>query len=258
MNNEIYNDDCLVIMDKIKDKSIHLVFTSPPYFNARPEYSIYEDYKTYLEFMEKVIKESHRLLVDGRFFVINVSPVLIPRRKRSEKSTRIAIPFDLYAIFMRNGYEFIDDIIWEKPEYTVKGRNRRFFVDRKPLQYKPSLVTEYVLVFRKKTDKLIEWNVKKYSKEQIENSKIIGDYESSNIWKIKPQKNKDHPAVFPEKLAENIIKYYSFVGDRVFDPFAGIGTTGMVCEKLNREYLLTERNAHYFSVMKKNLISLSN
>lgn len=57
------------------------------------------------------------------------------------------------------GWEFIDDIVWEKPEYSVKNRIGGFQQHRKPLAYKPNSVTEYLMVYRKQTDKLIDWNI---------------------------------------------------------------------------------------------------
>src|ERR1051326_1862808 len=129
------------------DVYVDLIFTSPPYFNARPEYSEYEEYHQYLFKMRQIIHRSHRVLNEGRFFVINVSPVLLRRASRNEASRRIAVPFDLHRIFIEEGHDFIDDIIWMKPEGAgwATGRGRRFAADRNPLQYKPVPVTEYIL-----------------------------------------------------------------------------------------------------------------
>ncbi|MBA1712907.1 site-specific DNA-methyltransferase, partial [Escherichia coli] len=75
--------------------------------------------------------------------------------------------------------------------------------DRNPLQYKPVPVTEYILVYRKKTDKLIDWNIRNHhSKEDVFDSKIGDDYEKTNLWKINPSRNRKHPATFPYGLAE--------------------------------------------------------
>ncbi|MBI5010936.1 MAG: site-specific DNA-methyltransferase, partial [Bacteroidia bacterium] len=160
-------------------ESVDLVFTSPPYYNARPEYAEYISYEEYLLKIRKIIHQCHRVLNEGRFFVINISPILIRRSSRSEASKRIAVPFDFHRLFIEEGFDFIDDIIWVKPEGAgwATGRGRRFSADRNPLQYKPVPVTEYVLVYRKKTDRLIDWHIRKHpNQELVEQSKIEDKY----------------------------------------------------------------------------------
>jgi DNA modification methylase len=169
--------------------SVDLIFTSPPYYNARVEYTDYLTYEEYLLKIRKVIQQAHRVLAEGRFFVMNVSPVLVRRANRSESSKRIAVPFDMHRLFIEEGYDFIDDRIWEKPEGAgwAVGRGRRFAADRNPLQYKAVSVTEYVLVYRKSTSKLIDWNIRAHPKpELVKASRIGDDYERTNIWRIKP------------------------------------------------------------------------
>ncbi|EGQ2960257.1 site-specific DNA-methyltransferase, partial [Staphylococcus pseudintermedius] len=141
--NTVIEGDSRNALRSLSEQSVDLVFTSPPYYNARPEYSEYPNYEDYLNLIRKVIQEAKRVLVDGRYFVINVSPVLIPRKSRSESSRRIAVPFDIHQLFIEEDFEFVDDIIWEKPEGAgwASGRGRRFSADRNALQYKPVPVT---------------------------------------------------------------------------------------------------------------------
>ncbi|MCG8605572.1 site-specific DNA-methyltransferase, partial [bacterium] len=261
--NKVVLGDCIDVLEDFPPDTAQLVFTSPPYFNAKPQYSEYVDYQEYLDFMRKVILRVHAILSEGRFFVINVSPVLIRRTSRATSSKRIPIPFDLHRIFDSVGFEFIDDIIWIKPEGAGwnLGRGRRFKADRQPLQYKPVPVTEYILVYRRKTDKLIDWNLRKHHDSKlIEDSKIDGDYDVTNVWNIHPAHSKIHPAVFPDELAKKIITYYSFKDDLVLDPFAGIGTVGNVAFRLDRRFLLIENEQKYFQHMKEvigNLIPIN-
>lgn len=254
MKNLVINGDVRGILDQISDESIHLTFTSPPYYNAR-DYSIYPSYKEYLTFLEEVFKKVHRITKEGRFLILNTSPIIIPRVGRKYSSKRYPIPYDIHPLLMKMGWEFIDDIIWEKPEASAKNRNAGFLQHRKPLAYKPNPCTESIMVYRKKTDKLIDWNIKQYEKEIVEESKINGDYESSNIWKISPTFDKTHSAVFPLELCNKVIKFYSFVGDLVFDPFAGSGTLGKSAMNLNRYFFLTELNKKYVKRIKENINS---
>lgn len=248
LRNTIALGDAENVLEGMASKSVDLIFTSPPYFNARPEYSDFIDYEEYLLKMRKTIRQCHRVLNEGRFFVINSSPVLLRRANRSQASKRIAVPFDLHRIFIEEGFDFIDDIMWVKPEGAgwATGRGRRFAADRNPLQYKPVPVTEYVMVYRKHTDKLIDWNIRSYpNKRIVEQSKIKGSYDITNLWKITPTWDKVHPAVFPLELAERVIKYYSFKTDVVLDPFAGVGTTGKAAVKEGRRFVLIEIEKKY-------------
>ncbi len=254
LRNTIGFGDCGELLEEMPAESVDLIFTSPPYFNARPEYSEFEEYETYLLKLRQVIRKCHRVLSEGRFFVINISPVLLRRASRNQASKRIAVPFDLHRIFVEEGYDFIDDIIWLKPEGAgwATGRGRRFAADRNPLQYKTVPVTEYVLVYRKHTDLLIDWHIRNHpDQEVVKASKIADGYERTNVWKINPVTNSKHPAAFPVELAEKVITYYSFKGDVVLDPFAGSGTVGLAAASLDRRFVLFESNFNYIELIRK-------
>ena len=260
IRNTVGHGDSEILLKETPAESVDLIFTSPPYYNARVEYTDYTDYEDYLGKMRRIIKECHRVLNEGRFFVINISPVLIRRASRNESSRRVALPFDFHRIFIEEGFDFIDDIIWIKPEGAgwATGRGRRFAADRNPLQYKPVPVTEYVIVYRKHTDKLIDWHIRKHPNQKlIEDSKIPDGYEVTNIWKIHPAHSKIHPAIFPVKFAENVISYYSFKNDVVLDPFAGLGTVGDAAIKLERKFVLFEMNIDYINEIKRKAIHWS-
>lgn len=254
LRNTIAQGDSEKMLQELPAGSVNLIFTSPPYYNARPEYTDYVTYEEYLLKIRKIIQNAHRVLAEGCFFVMNVSPVLVRRASRSEASRRIAVPFDMHRLFVEEGYDFIDDIIWEKPEGAgwATGRGRRFAADRNPLQYKPVPVTEYILVYRKHTDKLIDWNIRAHpQKELVNESKVGDDYERTNIWRITPAHDPRHPAIFPMELAEKVITYYSFKGDVVLDPFAGIGTVGKAAAKLGRRFVLLEQNPDYVKIIRE-------
>lgn len=250
LKNLVVYGDTKQILRRLPKQSIDLTFTSPPYYNAR-DYSIYQSYDEYLNFLEAIFKEVHRVTKEGRFFILNTSPIIIPRISRAHSSKRYPIPFDIHNRLVNMGWEFIDDIIWVKPEASVKNRNAGFLQHRKPLAYKPNAITEYLMVYRKKTDKLIDWNIRQYSKEQVEKSKVKEEYETTNVWHIDPTFDRVHSAVFPIELCNKVIKYYSFVGDLVFDPFAGSGTLGKSALKLKRNFFLTEIQKEYFERMKQ-------
>lgn len=253
LRNTIVHGDVGEILKYVPDESIHLTFTSPPYYNAR-DYSIYQSYNEYLQFLEDVFREVHRVTKEGRFFVLNTSPIIIPRISRAHSSKRYPIPYDIHPLLVKMDWEFIDDIVWVKPEASVKNRNAGFLQHRKPLGYKPNAISEMLMVYRKKTDKLIDWNMHQYSEEKVKKSKIMDTYETTNVWHIDPTFDTVHSAVFPIELCKRVIKYYSFVDDLIFDPFAGSGTLGKAASYLGRYFFLTEQKYKYVNRIKEELV----
>ena len=250
LKNVITCADVQEALKVVPDDSIHLTFTSPPYYNAR-DYTLYQSYGEYLDFLTDIFREVHRITKEGRFFVLNTSPVIVPRVSRAHSSKRYAIPYDIHPRLIEIGWEFIDDIVWTKPDYAAKNRNGGFFQHRKPLAYKANAVTENVMVYRKKTDRLIDWNIRQYDPETIDTSRVNGTYEKTNLWHINPATDKVHPAVFPPELAARIIQLYSFKGDLVFDPFGGSGTVGHVALTYERYFFLCEQEPTYVERAKQ-------
>jgi len=112
-----------------------------------------------------------------------------------------------------------------------------------------------VMVYRKKSNKLIDWVYDQYPKEIIEKSKVDDGYETSNIWKIDPASSKIHSAVFPLELCDRVIKYFSFEGDLIMDPFAGSGSVGVSAINNNRNYFLIEKDKLYFDEIQRKLMT---
>ncbi len=252
MKDVVVHGDVLETLRHVPDGSVHLTFTSPPYYNAR-DYSIYKNYQEYLDFLDGVFSEVHRVTKEGRFFILNTSPVIVPRAGRKYASRRYPVPFDLHAIITRMGWEFIDDIIWAKPEKSAKNRVAGFEVNRKPLTYKANARTEYVMVYRKKSYKLIDWNLRQYAPDTVAKSLVSDDFERSNVWNIAPVTDRAHSAVFPLKLCDQVVRLYSFAGDLVFDPFAGSGTLGKAAMRVDRRFFLTEIKEEYIARIRENL-----
>lgn len=233
--------DCEFTLNKISEKSVKLIFTSPPYYNAK-EYSSYKSYNSYLDKMKNILSSCYRVLEDGRFIIINVSPVISKRPGREFESIRYPIHFDFHRILSELEFEFIDEIIWLKPEYSVPNRNGGYMQTQMPLSYKPNCVTESIMVYRKKASFLLDKNIKAHKeyKPTFENN-----FDKTNCWLINPRSSKNHPAVFPEELCKKILHYYSFPNELVLDPFGGSGTFGDVAKDMNRIPLLCEQKNEY-------------
>jgi len=172
-------------LNKIDENSVQLIFTSPPYYNAKI-YSNYHSYKDYLNDMFQSLKACHRVLEDGRFIIINVSPVISKRPGREFESIRYPIHFDFHNILSQAGFYFVDEIQWIKPESSVKNRNGGYQQTRMPLSYKPNCINESIMIYRKNAPFLLDKNIAMYDKSFANDEK----FDSSNCWYIAPATNK--------------------------------------------------------------------
>lgn len=262
----VFNGDSNEVLKNIKENSIDLIFTSPPYYNAR-DYSQYVSHQDYINKMNNIIEKCIKVLKPNRYIIINISPVITKRAGREFESQRLPLHIDFHNILCKNNCEFVDEIIWIKPEASVSNRNGIFQQNQMSLNYKPNNVNEYILVYKKSApflmdevikdykNKNIDLTIKNLLEEKAENKK---DFDSTNIWTIQPKNSKYHSAVFPDQLCEKIIKYYSVEKDVVLDPFSGSGTVGRVANNLNRKFLLIEQNKEYFNLIKENLMKNKN
>ena len=141
--------DCLKAMCGMKPESIHLMVTSPPYYNAR-EYSQWKNLNDYLEDMRLIIRESYRVLDNHRVFVFNVGDIF-DNDNITTTSTwgKRRIPLGAYftKIFEEEGFTFVDDFIWDKGEVQSerhKNGNKPY-----PFYQYPMNCYEHILIFHK-------------------------------------------------------------------------------------------------------------
>lgn len=249
--------DCLEGFKLLNDNSVDLIVTSPPYYNAK-EYSHWNTYDDYMKFLREVFAASLPKLKENRMCCVNLSVIIQPREKRSEESKRIALPFHFVNLMEDIGYQFLEDIIWVKPEGAAKNRNGRFYQDRQPVQYKPNIVNEYILVFKKPSKYLIDKVVRSYTGDIKQQSLVNEEYERSNVWFINSETKSKHPAPYPKELSDKLIKYYSYVNDLVLDMFMGSGTTAISSKGLHRNYIGFELSKEYCDLADKRIKSFYN
>jgi len=235
-------------MKSVKNDSVHLIVTSPPYFNAK-EYSQWDSLDSYLEDMKKTFKECFRVLKPGRKFCLNISDL----PQKGESGVRwVPLGSELLQVCRNVGFELADRIIWLKT--PMKG----FQYGSLPFPPSPLICDsiEYIFVLRKPGKP----NYSHISKEQKEASRLrrseYAEY-TKQIWSMRRVRLKDningHIAPFPEELPNRCIKLYSFVGENVLDPFGGRGTTTKMAIQNKRNSILYEIKEEYLEYIKETI-----
>jgi len=222
-------------MKELEDGSVHLVVTSPPYFNAPFDYpDLFESYSAYLDKMRKIAKELRRVVAEGRIICIVCDDTLINGRK-------YPVVADLTKIYVEDGFTYRDKIIWIKPEGYIRISRRSGVILQHPypMYFYPDNIQETILIFQNG-----KFDYKKVPKELKEKSKIdVKEYQQNkwylttwNITNVLPLKNRieEGIAAFPEEIPYRLIKLFSYVGETVLDPFMGSGTTNKVAAMLGR------------------------
>lgn len=141
--------DCYESLQKLPSESIHLMVTSPPYYNAR-EYSQWGDLNKYLEEMRKIIKECYRVLDNHRVFVFNVGDIFDNDNITTKSvwgSRRLPLGAYFIKIFEEEGFTFVDDFIWDKGE--VQSERHKNGQTPYPFYQYPMNCYEHILIFHK-------------------------------------------------------------------------------------------------------------
>lgn len=221
-------------MEEISSGSVHLMVTSPPYFNAPFDYKdLFKNYEQYLGVLRRVAKEIYRVLQDGRIAVLNIDDMLI----NGEKYPIVA---DATKIFMDAGFKYRDRIIWKKPEgyLRISRRSGVMLQNPYPMYFYPDNLLESIIIFQKG-----KFEYKSIPKETRELSKIdIKEFQDKkwfmtlwNMVNVLPGSPLEKGiAAYPEELPYRCIKLFSYVGESILDPFCGSGTTMKVAKQLGR------------------------
>lgn len=245
-------------LSMVEDESVELAVTSPPYFNIKDyengtggidQLGDLDDYEQFNAEIDKVWQEIYDKLVPGGRLCVVVGDVL---RSRREHGRHRVLP--LHATIQEHcteiGFDNLAPIIWYKigNASLESGSNARFL--GKP--YEPGAVIkndiEYILLFRKPGD------YRSHSTAERILSLIEADRHQEmfrQLWDdINGEPQTDHPAPFPAELAERLIRMFSFVGETVLDPFAGIGSTSVAASRCGRNSVSVELEEQYFEVAK--------
>ncbi len=247
-------------MTWIADESVHLVVTSPPYWTLK-EYAPHEnqmgaieEYETFLEELDKVWRQCHRVLVPGGRIVCVVGDVCIPRKKTGRHYV-VPLHADIQVRSRRLGLDCLTPILWHKIANGVteaEGNGAGFY--GKP--YQPGAVVkndiEYILFLRKgggyRSVTTVQKALSMLTKEEMQSwfRSFWSDIRGSST-------RAGHPAPYPAELAERLIRMFSFAGDTVLDPFAGTGSTTLAAVTAGRNSIANEIEPTYLDLAHKRL-----
>lgn len=255
-NIKLIQGDCLEVMRTMKENTIDLTVTSPPYDNLRTYNGNIEQWN--FDKFKEIAKEIYRITKEGGVVVWIVADATI---QGSETGTS----FKQALYFKEIGFNLHDTMIWEKQTFTATGA----------LKTRYAQVFEYMFIFTKnkiksfnpiKDRKNITVGKKKHgtirqpdgsTRLQSSIGKETKEYgQRFNVWKINTEVSNSkrcHPAQFPEQLANDHIISWSNKDDVVFDPFMGSGTTGKMALLNGRNFIGVELDKDYFSIAENRI-----
>ena len=198
---------------------------------------------SYLNSVDKWFCELGRIIKSGRHVCWNVQPFLPSKLKKERYHQPLSA--DTIRIAYRHQFMLEHTIIWNK----INAVCQRMFGS---YPYPPTIIytpnTEDIHIFRKigKADLSSKTDESKITKQEWKEWTLT-------IWDMPIGYNTEHTATFPKELPTRLIKLHSFVGDIVFDPFTGSGTTGVACVKTGRKFTGIEIDPEYVEIAKKRI-----
>lgn len=252
----IYNADCLEVMDALPEGCVDMTITSPPYDGIRT----YEDTHDGLDY-EAVLQGLYRITKQGGVLVWIVADQVINGDETGTSFRQALAAKDV-------GFKLLDTMIWRKSIRSIGSCNAYWNE------------FEYMFVFTKGKIRVVNLlkdrpNYKSGQKFTAPVRNRSGEFSSSrnprllgemgrrgNIWHYATGNGCsapsgsvafEHPAIFPEALVADHVQSWSNIGDLVFDPFMGSGTTAVVARRLDRHYIGAELVEKYADICKRRL-----
>ncbi|MDI6887415.1 MAG: site-specific DNA-methyltransferase [Candidatus Thermoplasmatota archaeon] len=226
-------------MDELPENSVHLMVTSPPY-NVGKEYDENLTLEEYREFLKRVWKEVHRILVPGGRACINIANL----------GRKPYIPLHAFIVedMLDLGFLMRGEIIWNKASSASPSTAWGSWLSAA----NPTLrdIHEYILVFSKGSFKRKNINKRKstISKEEfLEFTKSVWTFPAEPAHKV------GHPAPFPIELPYRLIRLYTFEGEVVLDPFIGSGQVAIAAIKTNRRYVGYDISKEYVNLAERRI-----
>lgn len=240
-------------MKEVADESVHLVVTSPPYWQlkdyGREEQVGFNDtYQDYINNLNLVWQECHRVLHEGCRLCVNVGDQFA-RSIYYGRYKVIPIRTEIIKFCESVGFDYMGAVIWQKVT-TCNTTGGATIMGSFPYPRNGILKLDYefILLFKK------YGTPPKVSGEMRERSKMSTEEWNryfSGHWNFPGEKQDRHLAMFPEELPRRLIRMFTFVGDTVLDPFLGSGTTSLAARNLDRSSIGYEINAEFASIIAR-------
>lgn len=247
-------------LDWIPDESVHLVLTSPPYFNLKKyndhpsQMGDIDDYERFHDELDKVWAHCQRVLVPGGRVVCVVGDVCVARRRNNGRHLVWPLHADIAVRTRALGFDYLTPILWHKianAQFEAEGNGGGFL--GKP--YEPNAIVkndvEYILMLRK------HGGYRQPTDEQRATSRLTKEEQSEwfrPIWTgLTGASTRTHPAPYPVELAYRLVRMFSFTGDTVLDPFLGTGSTTIAAMRANRNSIGNELDSSYFKLAHSNI-----
>lgn len=242
-------------MNLLHDKSVHLVITSPPYWQLKDygtenQIGFHESYESYINNLNLVWQESYRVLHQGCRLCVNIGDQFA-RSVYYGRYKVIPIRTEIIKFCETIGFDYMGAVIWQKVT-TCNTTGGATIMGSFPYPRNGILKLDYefILLFKKQGVSPVP------TKEQKELSIMTKDEWNtyfSGHWHFAGAKQDGHIAMFPEELPARLIKMFSFAGETVLDPFLGSGTTALAARNLGRNSVGYEINPDFISIIKGKL-----
>lgn len=251
--NKLVFGDCQNIQE-LEDSSVHLVVTSPPYFNAPFDYpDLFESYGKFLGLIRNSAKELKRVLGEGRVAAFVVDDTLID-------GVKYPVVADITKIFLEEGFKYRDRIVWVKPEgyIRISRRSGVLLQHPYPMYYYPDNLQESILIFQngafdyKSVPKDVKTESRIDTEEFQENKWYLSVWNITNVLPIN-NRLEEGIAAFPEEIPYRLIKLFSYRDEVILDPFMGSGTTLKVAYELGRRCVGYELDLELLDVIREKL-----
>ncbi len=242
-------------MNFVPIESVHLVITSPPYWQLKDygtdtQIGYHDSYESYINNLNLVWKECHRVLYPGCRLCINIGDQFA-RSVYYGRYKVIPIRTEIIKFCETIGFDYMGAIIWQKVTTTnTTGGATIMGSFPYPRNGILKLDYEFILLFKK------QGSPPKPARERKERSVISKeDWNTyfSGHWYFAGVRQEGHIAMFPEELPARLIKMFAFVGDTVLDPFLGSGTTSLAARNLERSSIGYEINQDFIPAIRRKL-----